>query len=78
MTNAPITPGTQPQQVSNKTINTEPQPLSITAKGGKKIAKITRKQDMIFVFLDRSLRYLSHSNTGDGTFATRKDTLLTR
>ena len=51
MTNAPITPGTQPQQVSNKTINTEPQPLSITAKGGKKIANITRKQDMIFLFL---------------------------
>ena len=50
MTKAPITPGTQPQQVSNKTINTEPQPLSITAKGGKKIANITRKQDMIFLF----------------------------
>ena len=78
MTKAPITPGTQPQQVSNKTIKTEPHPLSITAKGGKKIANITRKQDMIFLFLDRSLRYLSHSNTGDGTFATRKDTLLTR
>ena len=50
ITKAPITPGTQPQQVSNKTINTEPQPLSITANGGKKIANITRKQDMIFVF----------------------------
>ena len=58
MTKAPITPGTQPQQVSNKTINTEPQPLSITANGGKKIANITRKQDMIFLFLDRSLRSL--------------------
>jgi hypothetical protein len=49
MTNAPITPGTQPQQVSNNTINTEPQPLSITAKGGKKIASKTRKNDIIFL-----------------------------
>ena len=50
MTKAPITPGTQPQQVSNKTINTEPQPLSITAKGGKNNANITRKKDIYFVF----------------------------
>ncbi len=50
ITKAPITPGTQPQQVSNKTIKTEPHPLSITAKGGKKIANITRKQDIFFLF----------------------------
>ena len=55
ITKAPITPGTQPQQVSNKTINTEPQPLSITAKGGKIIANKTRRQDIYFCFLDRSL-----------------------
>ena len=54
ITKAPITPGTQPQQVSNKTINTEPQPLSITAKGGKKIANNTRRQDIMLYFqLDR-------------------------
>jgi hypothetical protein len=53
MTNAPITPGTQPQQVSNKTINTEPQPLSITAKGGKNNANNTRKKDMMFLFFFR-------------------------
>ena len=64
ITKAPITPGTQPQQVSNNTINTEPQPLSITAKGGKNNANITRKQDIMLYFsqtvslLDRSLRSL--------------------
>lgn len=47
ITKAPITPGTQPQQVSNNTINTEPQPLSITAKGGKNNANKTRRQDIM-------------------------------
>lgn len=41
MTNAPITPGIQPQRVKINIIITEPQPLSITAKGGNKMAKIT-------------------------------------
>ncbi len=41
ITKAAITPGTQPQIVSNKTITTDPQPLSNTDKGGKKIANKT-------------------------------------
>lgn len=40
---APITPGIQPQTVNIKTINTEPHPLSITAKGGKRIESNTRQ-----------------------------------
>ena len=50
-----ITPGTQPQHVSKKTIKTEPHPLSITAKGGKNNDNKTRRQDIYFCFLDRSL-----------------------
>ena len=38
---AEITPGIQPQKVSMKTIMMEPQPLSITARGGNMIDKIT-------------------------------------
>ena len=49
ITKAPITPGTQPQHVSNKTINTDPQPLSKTANGGKKIANKTLKTDIIII-----------------------------
>lgn len=41
---AAITPGIQPKQVSKKVITIEPQPLSITAKGGNIIHKNTRKQ----------------------------------
>lgn len=40
---AAITPGTQPQRVNKKTIIIDPQPLPITASGGKIIAKITLK-----------------------------------
>lgn len=44
MINAAITPGTQPAIVNKKTIMIEPQPLSMTAKGGKKMqAKARRK-----------------------------------
>ena len=39
---AAIIPGTRPQHVSNKVIRTEPQPLSRTARGGKRIQRITR------------------------------------
>jgi len=39
---AAITPGIQPAKVRRKVIKKEPQPLSITAKGGKKIARSTR------------------------------------
>ncbi len=42
MTNAAITPGTQPQKVKSKTIRKEPQPLPKTAKGGKKMASNAR------------------------------------
>lgn len=43
MTRAAITPGTQPQRVSRNTITIEPHPLSMTARGGKMIERITRK-----------------------------------
>ena len=43
ITRAEITPGTHPQSVSIKTINIEPHPWSITAKGGKKIDNKTLK-----------------------------------
>ncbi len=39
-----MTPGTHPMRVSRNTINTDPQPRSITAKGGKIIANSTCKQ----------------------------------
>ncbi len=42
MTKAAITPGTHPQNVNNKTIKKEPQPLPKTASGGKNIASKTR------------------------------------
>jgi hypothetical protein len=45
--NAPITPGTQAHSVNRKTIITEPHPLSITARGGKIIQRITRQMDII-------------------------------
>tara|TARA_B100001146_G_scaffold224074_1_gene240610 strand:+ start:15697 stop:15882 length:186 start_codon:yes stop_codon:yes gene_type:complete len=37
MIRAAITPGIQPQMVKIKTIKIDPQPLSITAKGGNKM-----------------------------------------
>ena len=44
ITNAAITPGTQPHKVNKKTITIEPHPWSITAKGGKRIDKSTRQK----------------------------------
>jgi len=44
MTNAAITPGTQPARVRRKTIIIEPHPLSRTAKGGNRIDKSTRQK----------------------------------
>ena len=41
MTKAAITPGTHPQNVSSSTIKNDPQPLPITARGGKSIARRT-------------------------------------
>jgi hypothetical protein len=43
MTKAAIVPGTHPQSVKIKTIRIDPQPLSKTAKGGKRIDNTTRK-----------------------------------
>lgn len=48
---AAMTPGTQPQSVSKNTISIEPQPRSITAKGGKIMARMTWRQDMVVVRL---------------------------
>lgn len=42
MIRAATTPGTQPQIVNINTITMEPQPLSITAKGGKTMLSNTR------------------------------------
>jgi hypothetical protein len=47
MMSAARTPGTQPRRVRRNTINTDPQPRSITAKGGKIIANKTCKQLII-------------------------------
>ena len=45
---AAITPGIQPHRVRIKTSKSEPQPLSITASGGKIIQRITRQIDIVF------------------------------
>ena len=50
MIKAAITPGTQPKIVKIKTITKEPQPLSITAKGGKTIHNKTLKQPIKNIF----------------------------
>ena len=44
MTKAAITPGTHPARVNIKVIKTDPQPLSITDKGGKMMANRTRRK----------------------------------
>ena len=46
MMRAPMTPGTQAQSVRRKTIRTDPQPLSITARGGKMMHNNTRQRDI--------------------------------
>lgn len=51
ITSAAITPGTQPQSHNKKTIMIEPQPLSMTAKGGQIIdSKTLQKLMLIFDF----------------------------
>ncbi len=45
-----MTPGIQPQRVRIRTISTEPQPLSMTANGGKIMESITRNIDMFNTF----------------------------
>ena len=44
ITSAAITPGTQPQSHKINTIKMDPQPLSSTERGGKKIASRTRQK----------------------------------
>jgi len=44
MTNAAITPGTQPHKVKMNTIKIEPHPWSRTAIGGNRIDNNTRKK----------------------------------
>jgi len=44
---APMTPGTQPQMVSRTTNKKEPHPLSITAKGGKKMHKSALRSPIV-------------------------------
>ena len=40
-------PGTQPQSVRTKTMSIDPQPWSITAKGGKIMASMAWRQDIV-------------------------------
>lgn len=51
ITKAPITPGTQAHSVSKKTMKKEPQPLSITDKGGNRIANNTRKKLIAYLLV---------------------------
>jgi hypothetical protein len=46
MIRAAITPGTQPHRVKSKTIKKDPQPFPITERGGKIIARRTRRKLM--------------------------------
>ena len=51
MMSAAMTPGTQPQSVSRNTMSIDPQPRSITASGGKIMARMTWRQDiMVYCF----------------------------
>jgi len=47
ITSAAITPGIHPASVKRKTIRTDPHPLSMTARGGKRMARITLNSDII-------------------------------
>ena len=46
-----MTPGTQPQSVSRSTMSIDPQPRSITASGGKIMARMTWRQDITLLFM---------------------------
>ena len=52
ITNAAITPGTHPQSHKRNTIRIEPQPLSNTANGGKKIESKTLHILIIKILID--------------------------
>lgn len=51
-TSAAITPGIQPHKVRMKTSRIEPQPLSMTAIGGKMIQNIARIRDIVYLCKD--------------------------
>ncbi len=51
ITNAAITPGTQPQIHNKKTIKIDPQPLPITDNGGKMIARMTLQKLIIYILM---------------------------
>jgi len=57
MIKAAITPGTHPQRVRIKTITIEPHPLSITARGGSKIAKSTRIQPILILLINQCTKF---------------------
>jgi len=46
-----MTPGTQPQRVSKKTIKIDPQPFPITESGGNKMANKTRQKLISILFI---------------------------
>lgn len=52
-----MTPGIQPQRVKINTITIDPQPLSITANGGKRIDNNTR-QILIVTKLRIKIQYI--------------------
>jgi len=51
ITNAAITPGTQPQIHNKNTIKIDPQPFPITDKGGKMIANMTLQKLIIKILM---------------------------
>lgn len=51
ITNAAITPGTQPHKVNRKTMIIDPHPFPITASGGNIMANKTLKKLIDFVIL---------------------------
>jgi hypothetical protein len=55
---APMTPGTHAQRVSKKTIMIDPQPLSTTASGGKRMDKITLNMLIGFYFVNAQMHPL--------------------
>ncbi len=51
-----MTPGIHPQSVNKRIIKKDPQPLSITDSGGKKIANNTRKKLIAYKLVSTSKR----------------------
>ena len=49
---APMTPGIHPHNVRIKTISTDPQPLSMTARGGKIMERMTLMNDISVLVLE--------------------------